>query len=59
VRSAVSNLDRTPVVTVRGGLREVSVAPVHEMLTAKDVKLGESTQVRRLLPNIRRRMVGA
>jgi hypothetical protein len=55
----VSNLDRAPVVTVRGGLQEVSAAPVHEVLTAKNVQLGESTQVRRLLPNIHRRMVGA
>ena len=55
----MSNLDRAPVVTVRGGLQEVSAAPVHEVLTAKTVELGESTQVRRLLPNIHRRMVGA
>jgi hypothetical protein len=55
----VSNLDRAPVVTVRGGLQEVSAAPVHEVLTAKTVQLGEGTQVRRLLPNIHRRMVGA
>jgi redox-sensitive bicupin YhaK (pirin superfamily) len=55
----VSNLDRTPVVTVRGGLRRVSAAPVHEVLSAKSVRLGESTEVRRLLPNIHRRMVGA
>jgi hypothetical protein len=55
----VSNLDQAPVVTVRGGLRSVSAAPVHEVLTARTVQLGESTQVRRLLPNIHRRMVGA
>ncbi len=55
----MSNLDRAPVVTVRGGLQEVSAAPVHEVLTARNVQLGESTQVRRLLPNIHRRMVGA
>jgi hypothetical protein len=55
----VSNLDTAPVVTVRGGLQRVSAAPVHEVLTARTVQLGESTQVRRLLPNIHRRMVGA
>jgi hypothetical protein len=55
----VSNLEQAPVVTVRGGLQGVSAAPVHEVLTAKTVQLGESTQVRRLLPNIHRRMVGA
>lgn len=55
----MSNLDRAPAVTARGGLQEVSAAPVREVLTAKIVDLGESTQVRRLLPNIHRRMVGA
>lgn len=55
----MSNLDTAPVVTVRGGLQRVSAAPVHEVLTARTVQLGESTQVRRLLPNIHRRMVGA
>ena len=55
----MSNLDQAPVVTVRGGLQSVSAAPVHEVLAAKTVQLGESTQVRRLLPNIHRRMVGA
>lgn len=55
----MSNLETAPVVTVRGGLQRVSAAPVHEVLTAKNVQLGESTQVRRLLPNLHRRMVGA
>ena len=55
----MSNLDQAPVVTVRGGLQRVSAAPVHEVLAARVVQLGESTQVRRLLPNIHRRMVGA
>ena len=55
----MSNLDQAPELTVRGGLRRVSAAPVHEVLTARTVQLGESTQVRRLLPNIHRRMVGA
>ena len=55
----MSNLDQAPVVTVRGGLQRVSAAPVREVLAARTVQLGESTQVRRLLPNIHRRMVGA
>jgi hypothetical protein len=55
----MSDLDRTPAMTVRGGLAEVSAGPVRELLTARIVPLGESTRVRRLLPNLHRRMVGA
>ncbi|MBR7836429.1 pirin family protein [Actinospica durhamensis] len=55
----MSNLDRSPVVTVRGGLAEVAAEPVRELLTPRTVQLGESSLVRRLLPNIHRRMVGA
>jgi redox-sensitive bicupin YhaK (pirin superfamily) len=55
----VSNLDRSPVVTVRGGLAEVAAEPVREVLAPRTVQLGESSQVRRLLPNLHRRMVGA
>lgn len=33
--------------------------PVRELLSPRTVKLGESTEVRRLLPNLGRRMVGA
>ncbi len=55
----MSNLDRSPVVTVRGGLAEVAAEPVRELLAPRTVQLGESSQVRRLLPNIHRRMVGA
>lgn len=55
----MSNLDRSPVVTVRGGLAEVAAKPVRELLGPKTVQLGESSRVRRLLPNIHRRMVGA
>jgi redox-sensitive bicupin YhaK (pirin superfamily) len=55
----MSNLDVRPAATVCGGRQDVSAEPVHELLTAKLVQLGESTQVRRLLPNLGRRMVGA
>ena len=40
-------------------MTDVSAEPVRELLTGRTVQLGESTQVRRLLPNLGRRMVGA
>ena len=55
----MSNLDRTPGLTRCGGLAEVAARPVHEVFLGKDVPLGESTVVRRLLPNLGRRLVGA
>ncbi|MFI9101615.1 pirin family protein [Streptomyces fildesensis] len=55
----MSNLDVKPAPTVCGGREDVSAEPVRELLTARTVTLGESTQVRRLLPNLGRRMVGA
>ncbi|WP_405579721.1 pirin family protein [Streptomyces sp. NBC_01190] len=55
----MSNLDVRPAATVTGGREDVSAAPVHELLTARTVPLGEATVVRRLLPNLGRRMVGA
>jgi redox-sensitive bicupin YhaK (pirin superfamily) len=55
----MSNLDVKPAATVCGGREDVSAAPVRELLTARNVPLGESTVVRRLLPNLGRRMVGA
>jgi redox-sensitive bicupin YhaK (pirin superfamily) len=55
----MSNLDVKPAATECGGRQDVPAAPVHDLLTARDVKLGESTMVRRLLPNLGRRMVGA
>ncbi|MGK4579668.1 pirin family protein [Kitasatospora sp. HPMI-4] len=53
----MSNLDLKPTPTPCGG--EADTGPVKELLTGRQVKLGESTQVRRLLPNLGRRMVGA
>jgi redox-sensitive bicupin YhaK (pirin superfamily) len=55
----VSNLDTTPAVLRRGGRDEVSARPVRELLQPRITPLGESTVVRRLLPNLGRRMVGA
>jgi redox-sensitive bicupin YhaK (pirin superfamily) len=54
----VSNLDRTPPLSRGGGLTEVAPRPVHEVFAGKEVALGESTVVRRLLPNLGRRLVG-
>ncbi|MET8628447.1 pirin family protein [Kitasatospora sp. NPDC004669] len=53
----MSNLDLKPTPTSCG--REASGGPVKDLLTGRQVPLGESTVVRRLLPNLGRRMVGA
>jgi quercetin 2,3-dioxygenase len=55
----VSNLDRTPGLTQVGGRAGVAAQPVHEVFAGREVVLGESTKVRRLLPNLGRRLVGA
>ncbi|WP_420037236.1 pirin family protein [Streptomyces sp. cg28] len=55
----MSNLDREAVPSVCGGRGFVVAEPVRELLSPRHVKLGESTEVRRLLPNLGRRMVGA
>jgi hypothetical protein len=55
----VSNLDRAPTLRQLGGLAAVIAEPVHQLYAGKDVLLGESTVVRRLLPNLGRRLVGA
>jgi redox-sensitive bicupin YhaK (pirin superfamily) len=54
----VSNLDRSPAVTQVGGRSRVAAGPVHEVFAGREVMLGESTKVRRLLPNLGRRLVG-
>lgn len=54
----MSNLDRTPTLTRCGGLGDVAARPVHEFFAGREVLLGESTEVRRLLPNLGRRLVG-
>ncbi|WP_269858038.1 pirin family protein [Streptomyces sp. RPT161] len=55
----MSNLDLRPQVSVCGGRAAVAAEPVRELLTGRQVLLGESTEVRRLLPNLGRRMIGA
>ncbi|MFE6887302.1 pirin family protein [Streptomyces sp. NPDC057694] len=55
----MSNLDREAVPSVCGGRGFVVAEPVRELLSPRRVKLGGSTEVRRLLPNLGRRMVGA
>ncbi|MFD3991420.1 pirin family protein [Streptomyces sp. NPDC058583] len=55
----MSNLDRQAALTVCGGRGFVVAEPVRELLSPRHVQLGESTEVRRLLPNLGRRMVGA
>jgi quercetin 2,3-dioxygenase len=53
----MSNLDEHPAEGVCGG--EGTEGPVVELLEAREVVLGRTTKVRRLLPNKNRRMVGA
>ena len=55
----MSNLDRRPAAKVLGGLEDTPAGPALELLPGKEVLLGESTRVRRLLPTLGRRLVGA
>src|ERR687890_32786 len=55
----MSNLDRHPSARALGGLEQTSAGPALDLLPGKEVILGESTRVRRLLPTLGRRMVGA
>ncbi|MFJ6700142.1 pirin family protein [Streptomyces sp. NPDC091272] len=55
----MSNLDRQSTPSLCGGRGFVAAEPVRELLSPRRVKLGGSTEVRRLLPNLGRRMVGA
>ncbi|HEX2074982.1 MAG TPA: pirin family protein [Geodermatophilus sp.] len=55
----MSNLDRRPEARELGGLEATSARPTLDLLPGKEVLLGESTRVRRLLPTLGRRMVGA
>src|SRR3954466_2036159 len=54
----MSNLDREAVPALCGGRGFVVAEPVRELLSPRRVQLGASTEVRRLLPNLGRRMVG-
>jgi quercetin 2,3-dioxygenase len=55
----MSNLDTHPTLSTCGGRADVPGEPIRELLKARDVRLGESTMVRRLLPSLGRRMIGA
>ncbi|MFF5261148.1 pirin family protein [Actinomadura viridis] len=55
----MSDLQLRPAPVVCGGREDVAGGPVHELLAPRRVPLGESTVVRRLLPSLGRRMVGA
>ncbi|HEV7872387.1 MAG: uncharacterized protein JWR62_1826 [Modestobacter sp.] len=55
----MSNTDRRPAARELGGRAETPGRPVLDLLPGKEVLLGESTVVRRLLPTLGRRMVGA
>jgi quercetin 2,3-dioxygenase len=55
----MSNLDRRPATRELGGLDGTTAGPALDLLPGKEVLLGESTYVRRLLPTLGRRMVGA
>ena len=64
----MSNLDRTPTLTQCGGLADVAPGPAHQVFAGREVELGissaegslrpERVTVRRLLPNLGRRLVG-
>ena len=55
----MSNLDRRPAARELGGLADTPAGPVLDLLPGKEVLLGESTRVRRLLPTLGRRLIGA
>ncbi|MEU5878893.1 pirin family protein [Spirillospora sp. NPDC047279] len=55
----MSDLDAAPRLAECGGRAGVAAEPVRELLQGRSVPLGESTEVRRLLPTLGRRMVGA
>lgn len=55
----MSNLERQPALSACGGRGFVVAEPVRELLSPRRVTLGTGTEVRRLLPNLGRRMVGA
>jgi quercetin 2,3-dioxygenase len=55
----MSNLEPRPAAHELGGLTAASAHPALDLLPGKEVLLGESTHVRRLLPTLGRRLVGA
>ena len=55
----MSDLDAHPATHELGGLEVASARPVHDLLPGKVVSLGTTSTVRRLLPTLGRRLVGA
>ena len=55
----MSNLDRAPGLSHCGGLVDVAPRPVHQVHPGREVTLVAGTSVRRLLPTLGRRLVGA
>src|SRR3954463_6992503 len=55
----MSNLEPRPAAHELGGLEAASARPALDLLPGKEVVLGESPHVRRLLPTLGRRLVGA
>src|SRR3978361_290518 len=55
----MSNLEPRPDAHELGGLAGVSARPALDLLPGKEGLLGEGTRVRRLLPTLGRRLVGA
>ncbi|MCU1491144.1 MAG: pirin family protein [Acidimicrobiaceae bacterium] len=55
----MSNLDAKPKLTVSPGATDAGAGDQVQLLSGRRVLLGESSEVRRLLPNLGRRMVGA
>ncbi|WP_394812984.1 pirin family protein [Streptomyces boetiae] len=55
----MSDLETRPQARECGGREDVPGRPVTELLSPRETHLGGSTVVRRLLPNLGRRMVGA
>ncbi|MCZ2813507.1 pirin family protein [Modestobacter sp. VKM Ac-2979] len=55
----MSNLEPRPAPHELGGRAQASAGPALDLLPGKEVLLGEATHVRRLLPTLGRRLVGA
>ncbi|SFP15521.1 hypothetical protein SAMN05660464_2257 [Geodermatophilus dictyosporus] len=55
----MSNTEPRPAPREVGGLADTTAGPALDLLPGKQVPLGEGTVVRRLLPTLGRRMVGA
>lgn len=55
----MSNLERAPAEVRRGGTAETPTGPVREVIPGRKAPLGDGTDVRRVLPTLGRRMVGA